>query len=111
MTQRGDILIASLDPAVGSAAGKVRPVVVVSNDAANRSSPLITVVPITSRMFPLFDFQVPLPASETGLPRDGRAQCEQVRAISVARVVKTVGRLRGETLGEVDEALRVHLEL
>jgi mRNA interferase MazF len=109
--RRGDIVFASLDPAVGSESAKTRPVVVVSNDAANSSSPLITIVPLTSRMTPLFDFQVALPAEETGLSRDGRAQCEQVRAISVRRVAGTVGRLPRERLAEVDEALRLHLDL
>lgn len=111
MTKRGDVVIASLDPAVGSEAAKTRPVVVVSNDAANSSSPLITVVPISSRMTRLFDFQVVLPMGETGLPKDGRAQCEQVRAISIQRVTRFVGRLRAERLAEVDEALRLHLDL
>lgn len=111
MIRRGDLVIVGLDPAVGSEAAKTRPVVVVSNDAANRSSSLITIVPITSRMVPLFDFQVVLTRGQTGLPRDGRAQCEQVRAISKLRVARTVGRLRTEALAQVDEALRLHLEL
>jgi mRNA interferase MazF len=111
MTRRGDVLLASFDPAIGSEAAKIRPAVVVSNDAANRASPIITVVPMTSRMLPLLDFQVPLTASETGLPRDSRVQCEQIRAISKDRIVHHVGRLRAEKLAEVDEALRVHLDL
>lgn len=111
MIRRGDVVIASLDPAVGSEAAKTRPVVVVSNDAANRSSPLVTVVPITSRMVPIFDFQVVLPRDETGLAKDGRAQCEQVRAISVDRISGRVGNIGVERLAEVDEALRLHLDL
>jgi mRNA interferase MazF len=111
MTRRGDVIIASLDPAMGSEAAKTRPVLVVSNDAANRSSPVITIVPISSRITRLFDFQVFLPKDETGLPKDGRAQCEQVRAISVQRIGRRVGRLGAERLAEVDEALRLHLDL
>jgi mRNA interferase MazF len=111
MIRRGDILIVSLDPAVGSEAAKVRPAVVVSNDAANRAAAVLTVVPITSRLSPMFDFQVRLPAAETGLPRDGRAQCEQLRSISVERVARHAGRLTAERLAEIDEALRLHLDL
>lgn len=111
MIRRGDIVIASLDPVVGSEAAKTRPVLVVSNDAANRTSSVVTVVPITTRMTPLFDFQVVLPGAETGLARDGRAQCEQVRALSVRRLGRHAGRVGAERMAEVDEALRIHLGL
>ncbi|MDR1213323.1 MAG: type II toxin-antitoxin system PemK/MazF family toxin [Propionibacteriaceae bacterium] len=50
-------------------------------------------------------------AQESGLDRDCTAQVEQVRSVSVGRVVRLVGRLTGEALGRLDEALRVHLAL
>lgn len=51
MCRRGDIYIARLDKdAEGSLQSGNRPVLVVSNDMANKHSPVITVVPITSQM-------------------------------------------------------------
>src|SRR5918992_3330797 len=46
---RGDIFEVDLEPAQGSEMAKTRPCLVISNNIANQSSPLIMVVPITSR--------------------------------------------------------------
>ncbi len=46
--KRGEIYFASLDPTQGSEVRKTRPVVVVSNNAANRAAAVVTVVPLTS---------------------------------------------------------------
>jgi mRNA interferase MazF len=51
------------------------------------------------------------PATDTGLDRDSKAQAEQVRSIAVDRVGASMGRLPVELLGELDEALRLHLAL
>lgn len=55
--KRGDVYLVSLDPVVGSETGKTRPAIVVQNDLANRSSPTVTVIPITSRADRVFPFQ------------------------------------------------------
>ena len=114
--RRGEIVQVNLDPALGSEASKTRPAVIVSNDAANAAATrlgrgVITVVPVTSSTGRVYPFQVPLPARETGLPRDSKAQAEQVRSIAVERVGKRVGRLSAALAAELDQALRVHLSL
>lgn len=113
--RRGQIVFASLDPAVGSEAVKTRPVVIVSNNTSNagavRVGGLVTVVPITSNTKRVHGFQVFLPAEQTGLLHDGKAQAEQVRAVSVTRIAGVAGWMPSELLGELDEALRVHLAL
>ena len=96
--RRGEIVQVNLDPARGSEANKIRPAVVVSNDAANAAATrlgrgVITVVPVTSSTGRVYPFQVLLPARQTGLPRDSKAQAEQVRSIAVERVGKRVGQL------------------
>lgn len=114
--RRGDIRLADLDPVRGSEADKRRPAVVVSNDRANaRAASLgrgvVTVVPVTSNTTRVFPFQVLLPAAETGLRVDSKAQAEQVRSVAVERLGPALGRLPGRLLAEVDEALRLHLDL
>src|SRR5260370_38281723 len=89
--RRGEIVIVDLDPARGSEASKTRPAVIVSNDAANGAAGrlgrgTITVVPVTSSTERVYPFQVLLPASQTGLPRDSKAQPDQARASAVARI-------------------------
>lgn len=114
--RRGQIVLVSLDPAVGSEARKTRPAVIVTNNTANAVAgrsirATITVVPLTSNADRILPFQVLLSAEATGLDRDAKAQAEQVRTIAVERVVRPVGGVPAELMGALDEALRVHLAL
>lgn len=114
--RRGEIRLVDLDPARGSEANKLRPAIIVSNDGANEVATalargVVTVVPVTSNVRNVYPFQVALPADETGLPKDSKAQCEQVRAVAVERLGHVVGRLTGSLLADLDEALRLHLAL
>lgn len=113
---RGEVRLVDLEPVRGSEATKRRPAVIVSNDHANAAAArggrgVVTVVPLTSSTTRVWPFQVLLPAESTGLDRDSKAQAEQVRSVSVERVGAALGRLVGERLAEVDEALRLHLAL
>ena len=114
--RRGEVVQVSLDPTRGSEANKIRPAVVVSNDAANAAAirlgrGVITVVPVTSRTGRVYPFQVLLPARQTGLPRDSKAQAEQIRSVAVERVGKRIGRLPPSLIAALDQAIRVHLGL
>lgn len=114
--RRGEIRSVDLDPARGSEARKRRPVVIVSNDAANMTAArlgrgVITVVPLTSDIERIYPFQVLLPAAETGLERDSKAQAEQVRSVTVERVGQRVGSVPAALMLQLDEALRLHLAL
>ena len=114
--RRGDIALVDLEPTRGAEANKLRPAVVVSNDGANSTAArltrgVLTVVPITSNIARVYPFQVLLPASDTGLDRDSKAQAEQVRSIDVTRVRSRIGRVPAALMHLVDEALRLHLAL
>jgi mRNA interferase MazF len=114
--RRGEIVSVSLDPIRGSGASKTRPAVVVSNDAANAVATrlgrgVVTVVPVTSNTARVYPFQVLLPALQTGLPRDSKAQAEQVRSVAVERIGNRIGQLPASLVNELDQALRVHLSL
>jgi mRNA interferase MazF len=114
--RRGDIHAVDLDPAHGSEANKRRPAVIVSNDAANATAGrlgrgVITVVPVTPHIERVYPFQVLLPAAETGLDRDSKAQAEQVRSIAVERLGGRLGVVPHAIMLDIDEALRLHLGL
>lgn len=114
--RRGEIVTVSLDPVIGSEASKTRPAVIVSNDAANATASrlgrgVITVVPVTSNISRVYPFQVLLPASQTGLPHDSKAQAEQVRSVAVERIGRRIGQTTPALTAELDQALRLHLSL
>ena len=112
----GEIRLVDLDPVRGSEASKRRPAVIVSNDRANSIAAqlgrgVVTVVPITSNTDRIFPFQALLPAAATGLRQDAKAQAEQVRAIAVERLGAVLGRAPADVMGQLDDALRLHLQL
>ncbi|WP_327367449.1 type II toxin-antitoxin system PemK/MazF family toxin [Streptomyces sp. NBC_01217] len=114
--RRGDIYLVDFEPVRGSEVNKARPSVIVSNDGANSvvtrtGRGVITVVPLTSNTARVYPFQVLLHADESGLHRDSKAQCEQVRAVSPDRVLKRVGTIPRRRMAEIDAALRRHLAL
>ncbi|WP_020663930.1 type II toxin-antitoxin system PemK/MazF family toxin [Amycolatopsis benzoatilytica] len=114
--RRGEIRFVQLDPVRGAEASKTRPAVIVSNDTANSTAQrlgrgVVTVVPVTSNVDRIYPFHVFLPAAETGLQRDSKAQAEQVRSVAVERVGRRCGKLDLEYLRQLDKALRLHLGL
>jgi mRNA interferase MazF len=114
--KRGDILYADLSPTVGTQfnerPNKRRPVLIVSNDANNRAASTVTVLPITSNLTRVYPFEVALSRADSGLPKDSKAQAQQIRTIAKERITGTaLGRLAGDKLREVDAAIRLHLAL
>lgn len=97
----------------GSEQQGYRPVVVVSRDAINRSSPVILIVPCTThrpekRIYPT---HVLIQSPEGGLTANSVALCEQVRPLGLDKLSARRGRLRPPTIDAIDQALRIALDL
>ncbi len=110
--KRGDIYFANLDPTVGSEIKKTRPVLIVSNNAANKSSTVISIVPLSSQITRVFPFEVLLKAAETGLSKDSKAMAQQIRTLDRLRFSYTrSGFVPPSQMLNIDNALRLHLSL
>lgn len=111
--KRGDILYADLGVKYqGSMQGGIRPVIVVSNNKANRHSTVITIVPLSSRIskkqnLPTHVF-VPACRSQ-GLIKDSIALCEQVTALDAGHIIEYIGNVDTETLFRITEAVQVQV--
>jgi mRNA interferase MazF len=113
---RGEVWFVDFAAVRGSEANKDRPAVIVSNNGLNRRAAelgrgVVTLVPLTSKTARVYDFEVLLPSSETGLARESKAQAEQVRTIDVSRLIRRAGRLGPAAMTDLDAALRLHLDL
>ena len=113
---RGDIFWVDLEPTLGSEANDTRPAVLVSNDGANRRADqlgrgVVTVVPLTTEISVVYPFQILVPPGRTGLRTLSKAQAEQIRAVDVERVGERIGRAPRELLAQLDEVIRLHLDL
>ncbi len=113
---RGEIRLTDLEPVRGSEANKRRPAVIVSNDRANSVAArlgrgVVTIVPVTSNTDHIFPFQTLLPAAATGLRQESKALAEQVRSIAVERLGAALGQVPADVMAQLDDALRLHLQL
>ena len=110
---RGDVFDARLDPTEGSEQAGIRPVVVVSRNAINQYSAVIVVAPLTTaanvkRPYPN---NVPIAKGEAGLTSDSVLLGGQIRAIAKSRLLRKRGELALNTLQQIDQALRITLDL
>lgn len=109
--KRGEIYYANLDPTIGSEIKKKRTVLIISNDANNNMAQSITIIPITSNLTRVYSFEVALPAKISGLKKDSKLQCQQIRTISKLRInPPAVGKVANSTLNQVQSALELHLD-
>lgn len=112
--RRGDILYVDLGVQYqGSIQGSMRPVVVVSNNMANKHSTVITVVPLSTKInkkrnLPTHVF-VSAYKSE-GLEQHSIALCEQVTALDYGRIIENMGKVDKDTLARITESIR-HISL
>ena len=110
---RGDIYWADLGDPLGSEPGFRRPVLVIQDDAYNRSR-LATVVVLgmtTNLGLSRFPGCVLISAAESGLPKDSVCNASQIRTIDRQRLVEPVGQLDAEAMFAIDGALRSVLGL
>ena len=109
--KRGNIYLANLNPTLGNEINKTRPVVVISNDLNNEYNNIITIIPITSNTKKVFKFEVFLAAGTGNLPKDSKVKVDQIRAIDKLRLGKEIGSLPSALIRQLEEAVRIHLEL
>ena len=110
---RGDVFDARLDPTEGAEQAGVRPVVVVSRNAINQYSAVIVVAPLTTatnvkRPYPN---NVSIAQGEAGLTADSVLLGGQIRAIAKSRLLRKRGDLSPNTIAQIDQALRITLDL
>jgi mRNA interferase MazF len=110
--RRGDIFWADLDPVKGSEQGKTRPVLIIQNDAGNERSPVTIVACITSNLARKdYPTNVCILAKETGLEADSVVLLNQIRTIDKTRLKSKTGHVPVHKMLEVDEALKISLNL
>jgi mRNA interferase MazF len=107
--KRGEIVVFRES---GSPASKSRPCIVVQRDATLPGATKITAVPLTSALSGVGD-QRPLlvPTVENGLRRISEAQVDWIFSFETIHLGPQVGEVEPEVMKQVDEALRLWLDL
>jgi len=102
-----------LNPVKGREQKGRRPVLVVSSDAINRQPLVVTVVAGTTASNVPRDYptNVRVPASQSGLSKDTIFLCFQLRSLDPARFHDPAGTLPPGKMAEIDQALKLALNL
>jgi mRNA interferase MazF len=110
--KRGEIYYVNLDPSNHQGEIQKTRVLIVSNNANNKASGTLTIVPIMSNISKVHPFEVLIEQEHSGLAKAIKAQCHQVRTISKARLIgHKLGHISQELMQKIDNALRLHLAL
>ena len=113
MTQikRGEIWFAKLDPTIGREQAGIRPVLIVSSDYFNQGfADIVYAIPITSKSKNI-RAHVSIMPPEGGLTAPSFIMCEAMRSISKQRLIKHLGNVSLATMMDVEDNLKVLLEL
>jgi len=109
--RRGEIWLVRLDPAVGSEIKKTRPALIVSNDTNNEYASLVTVLPISGKGDKVYPFEAALSGAASGLSKPSKVKCQQIRTLDKERLIKRLGAADNSLLPDIEEALKLHLDL
>ena len=97
----------NFDPAFGSETQKIRPAVIISNDAANGALSRVVVVPFTSNIVKIYPCNVLVEVNGT----TGKLMADQIMTADKKRLKKHIGVLSFDDMQKVEDAVRIHLGL
>lgn len=109
--QRGDIVLARFDPTEGSEQSGVRPSIVLSPTSTNRRSPVLILAPLTTRNTERVYPHEALLVAGDGTPRPSKILLNQIRSMSLNRVLSNYGPISPQAMAKVDAALAIAVGL
>lgn len=95
--KRYQIFFADLNPTQSSEINKIRPVVVISQDAMNHYSDTIVVCPLTSRLHPTWKSRIQILCQG----KKAEIAVDQIRTISKVRLKNAIDKLSREKATEL----------
>jgi len=117
--KRGEIYLCQLgnEGLLDSEIKGYRPVLIASNDIANRHSPVVTIIPLTSSQIKNNNMPVHVKVGiEEGLRTSSLICCEQTKTVSKNRMfingsLIRICKLSNESMRKVDNALKIQFGL
>ncbi len=108
--RRGEVWLVNFNPGRGSEQRGVRPALVIQNDTGNiyASTTIVAAITSTIKEFPV---TVVLSPGEGGLKQRSMINLAQLLTIDKARLQKRLGHLSDPVMEQVNEAVRVSLDV
>jgi len=104
---RGEVWWVDFNPSVGGEVQKMRPAIIVSNNASNQALNRVQVVPTTSNTAKCF----PCEAYVEIEGKISKAMADQLVTVSKLRVKKKIGKLSPQNMLDVERAIKIQLDL
>jgi mRNA interferase MazF len=104
---RGEVYWINFDPSIGSEIKKIRPAVIISNNAANKAAPRIQVVPISSKIEKVYPFEVEFKLKGVS----SKAMADQITTVDKSRVDGFMEVLPSKVIEQIEEAIKSQLGL
>lgn len=108
--KRGEIWSVSFDPSRGHEIRKTRPALILQKDIFVERSPLVVVVPISSRARKTGVLTIPV-SKKTGLKRGGYVKVDHIKSLDKQRFARRLGRVSHEIMDKVAMGLRILLDI
>ena len=109
---RGQIVMADLPCTGTSIQMGLRPCVVISNNRANKFSPNVIVVPLTSRnKKPLPTHYTMLPSKNNGLKVASTVLAEQILTLSKTMIKRVIGKVEEEHIDNINHIIKESISL
>lgn len=109
--KRGEIFVADLNPSFGREIHKKRPVLVISNNILNQVLPTVVIIPFSSIVPQFIGPDMVKVNRQKGLDKSSTLIVNQIRSIDRERLVKKAGKLSKIDLEQVEEAIKIVLDL
>ena len=108
--KRGDVYLVDFNPSRGSEQGGVRPAVVVQNDSGNYFSPVLIVVPLTTK---IKKEKMPTHCliQNRCLKAPSMAICESPRPVDKQRIKGYIGKLTRQEMARITACLKASFAL
>lgn len=111
LPSRGEIWMVDPNPTRGHEQAGVRPALVVSVDTFNHGpAGLAVVLPVTSRAKGI-SFHVAIDPPDAGLRLQSLVKTEDIRSVAVERLARRLGQVTEATMAQVEDCLRILLDL
>ena len=108
---RGEVWMLNFDPTRGHEQAGTRPALILSVDVFNSGpADLVILLPITSRSKGIRS-HVAVQPPEGGLSAVSYIKCEDIRSVAKERLQRRLGNISATTMAEVEDKLRILLNL
>jgi len=108
--RRGEIWMVNFNPGRGSEQKGIRPALIIQNDTGNcyAATTIVAAITTTIKIYPITVF---LPAKIAGLRQDSMVNLAQLLTVDKSRLIKKTGTLAADLIEQINNAIRISLEV